>query len=57
MRNVSQRMMLDVDFSPSLLLLYLLWSQALVPSILQAKEMELDVSSLVLDDASKIAVT
>lgn len=49
-------MMLDVDSSPSFSLIYLLWSQAVVPSILHAQEPEHDISSLVVDGASQIAV-
>lgn len=55
--EMSQVMMMDVDFFFfSFSLLYLLWSQVVVPSILQTQEMQLDVSFLLLHDASQIAV-
>lgn len=55
--EMSQVMMMDVDFFFfSFSLLHLLWSQVVVPSILQTQEMQLDVSSLLLHDASQIAV-
>lgn len=49
-------MMLAGDFSPSFSIIYLLWSQAVVPPIFQAREAEYDMSSLVVDGASQIAV-
>lgn len=47
---------MGVDFSLLFSLPYFLWSQAVVPSILQAQEAEHDKSSLVVDGASQIAV-
>lgn len=52
--EMSQIMLLDVDFSPSFFTSA--YPVAAVPSILQAEEVELDFSSYVLDDANQIAV-